>query len=42
MNLPPHHGDPFDRIQVCQAQEIGVVVVSRDSSFDQYGVKRIW
>jgi PIN domain nuclease of toxin-antitoxin system len=37
-----HHGDPFDRMLVAQAQEEGLAIVSRDAAFDKYGVKRIW
>ena len=40
--LPRHHGDPFDRILVAQAQEEKLAVVSRDPAFDSYEVKRIW
>jgi PIN domain nuclease of toxin-antitoxin system len=41
-NLPPIHGDPFDRIQVCQAQEHGLEIVSADPIFEKYGIKRHW
>ena len=40
--LERHHGDPFDRLLVAQAQEEGLTIVSRDPAFDRYGVKRIW
>jgi len=36
------HGDPFDRIQVVQAKQLGLGVISRDAVFDRYGLKRIW
>ena len=36
------HGDPFDRIQVAQARRRGWRVISRDSVFERYGLKRIW
>jgi PIN domain nuclease of toxin-antitoxin system len=36
--LPPHHGDPFDRMLVAQAQLEGLTIVSRDPVFDQYSV----
>lgn len=39
--LPYHHRDPFDRLLVAQAKEEGLTVVSRDSVFARYGVKRI-
>ncbi len=41
-DLEPIHGDPFDRIQVVQAQRRGWRVISRDPVFERYGVKRIW
>ena len=40
--LPPHHGDPFDRLLVAQAQVEGATVVSVDAAFDAYGVARAW
>lgn len=41
-NLTMHHGDPFDRILVCQAQILNMAMISKDAAFDQYGIKRIW
>jgi PIN domain nuclease of toxin-antitoxin system len=40
--LPFHHRDPFDRLLAAQALEEGCPIVSADSSFRAYGVKRIW
>jgi PIN domain nuclease of toxin-antitoxin system len=40
--LPWHHRDPFDRLLAAQAVEEKINIVSRDSVFDAYGVKRIW
>ncbi len=40
--LPAHHGDPFDRLLVAQAQVDGVPLISSDAIFDRYGVSRIW
>jgi PIN domain nuclease of toxin-antitoxin system len=40
--LPRHHGDPFDRLLAAQAQLEDIPLVSADSVFDQYGLKRIW
>ena len=40
--LERHHGDPFDRLLVAQAQEEELPIVSRDPVFNLYGVKRIW
>lgn len=36
------HGDPFDRIQVAQANRHELEIISRDTIFDRYGLKRIW
>ena len=41
-SLARHHGDPFDRLLVAQAQEEELAVVSRDAVFDVYGIERIW
>jgi len=40
--LDRHHGDPFDRLLVAQAQERSLPIVSRDPAFDHYGIQRIW
>ena len=40
--LPGPHRDPFDRMLVAQATSQGLVLVSRDEVFDQYGVSRVW
>jgi len=40
--LPFHHRDPFDRLLVVQASRRGLAVVSRDRTFEKYGVERIW
>ena len=36
--LPAHHGDPFDRMLVAQAQLEGLTIVSRDPVFESYAV----
>lgn len=36
--LPMHHGDPFDRMLVAQAQVDGFTIVSRDPVFERYAV----
>ena len=36
--LPRHHGDPFDRMLIAQAQCEGFVLVSSDSEFQKYNV----
>jgi len=36
--LPRHHGDPFDRMLIAQAQLEGLTVVSRDAALRAYGI----
>jgi PIN domain nuclease of toxin-antitoxin system len=36
--LPRHHGDPFDRVLVAQAQLEGLTVVTHDRVIPAYGV----
>jgi PIN domain nuclease of toxin-antitoxin system len=36
--LPPHHGDPFDRLLVAQAQLEGVSLVTADPRIARYDV----
>ena len=40
--LPPHHGDPFDRMLVAQAMCESMILVSRDRALARYGVKLLW
>jgi PIN domain nuclease of toxin-antitoxin system len=40
--LPPHHGDPFDRMIVAQAQSEGLTIVTRDERISAYGVPILW
>jgi PIN domain nuclease of toxin-antitoxin system len=40
--LPLHHRDPFDRLLVAQAQDLGIPVLSADELLDRYDVKRAW
>jgi len=37
--LPRHHGDPFDRMLVAQAQIEGLTVVSRDAALRAYEIQ---
>jgi PIN domain nuclease of toxin-antitoxin system len=41
-SLERHHGDPFDRLLIAQAQEESLPIVSKDSQFDRYDIERIW
>jgi PIN domain nuclease of toxin-antitoxin system len=40
--LPWHHRDPFDRLLAAQALAQELTLVSRDTVFDAYGLRRIW
>lgn len=37
-DLPPHHGDPFDRIMIAQARSEHLTLVSTDGMFARYDV----
>lgn len=41
-DLPFHHRDPFDRLLAAQARIEELRIVSSDSVFEKYGVKRVW
>jgi PIN domain nuclease of toxin-antitoxin system len=36
--LPPHHGDPFDRLLIAQARLEGLTLVTADAAVRQYDV----
>ena len=40
--LPGPHRDPFDRMLIAQALSRDLVIVSIDTAFDRYGVRRHW
>jgi PIN domain nuclease of toxin-antitoxin system len=42
ISLPFHHRDPFDRMLAAQCLTDDLTIVSRDATFDAYGVRRIW
>ena len=42
VKLPRHHGDPFDRLLIAQAQVEGFTLVSCDTHFPAYGVPLLW
>jgi PIN domain nuclease of toxin-antitoxin system len=42
IKLPRHHGDPFDRLLIAQAQVEGYTMVSCDSHFPAYGISLLW
>lgn len=41
-DLPKIHGDPFDRLLICQAQEGNMEFVTRDENIPKYDVKTVW
>lgn len=41
-SMPMHHKDPFDRMIAAQALTEDLTLVSADSGFDAYGVRRLW
>lgn len=40
--LPDIHGDPFDRILICQAIENGLTILTPDKFIHRYPVKTLW
>lgn len=40
--LPHHHGDPFDRLLIAQAQAHSLPIVTGDPAFADYEVTVIW
>lgn len=38
-NLPAHHQDPFDRMQIVQARLEGLVLITRDPIMSRYDVE---
>ncbi|MGO8947168.1 MAG: type II toxin-antitoxin system VapC family toxin [Ktedonobacterales bacterium] len=40
--LPFHHRDPFDRLLIAQAQIEQIPLISVDTVFDAYAVRRLW
>ena len=41
-SLPGPHRDPFDRMLIAQAQAENLPLISNETVFDTYGVRRIW
>ncbi len=42
LDLPPIHGDPFDRLLIAQAQVENMVLVTADLTIRSYTVATIW
>jgi PIN domain nuclease of toxin-antitoxin system len=40
--LPPHHGEPFDRLLVAQAIAESLPILTHDAKIRQYPVKVLW
>jgi PIN domain nuclease of toxin-antitoxin system len=40
--MPHHHGDPFDRMLIAQANTESMALVSRDPFFSSYSVNVMW
>jgi PIN domain nuclease of toxin-antitoxin system len=40
--LPPHHGDPFDRMLIAQAQSEKLTLVTKDPRIAAYDVRVLW
>ena len=40
--LPEVHRDPFDRLLICEAIQLGVPLVSPDSMIHRYPVRVLW
>ena len=36
------HRDPFDRILIAQAISRDLVLISNESTFDRYAIRRLW
>lgn len=41
-DLPLHHRDPFDRLLVAQAQDLGIPLVTADEAISGYDVAVLW
>jgi PIN domain nuclease of toxin-antitoxin system len=40
--LPPHHGDPFDRVLVAQALTEDLTIVTADAALHRYSAPILW
>jgi PIN domain nuclease of toxin-antitoxin system len=41
-DLPFHHRDPFDRLLVAQARDLGIPIVAADETMSSYDVAVLW
>ena len=42
LTLPRHHGDPFDRLLIAQAQTERMTLVTCDGRFAPHGIPLLW
>ena len=42
LRLPHHHGDPFDRLLIAQAQVETMALLTADTNIWRYDVKTVW
>jgi PIN domain nuclease of toxin-antitoxin system len=42
VSLPDHHKDPFDRLLIAQANQRGLILVTRDTEIPKYNVSHFW
>ena len=42
LDLPAHHGDPFDRLLIAQALDEGMTILTSDRAFERYRVPVTW
>ena len=40
--LPGPHKDPFDRMLIAQALRLDIPLVTNETLFDTYGIRRLW
>jgi len=40
--LPFYHRDPFDRLMISQSLIEKIPIISKDTVFDDYGIKQFW
>ncbi len=41
-SLPGPHRDPFDRMLIAQAQAENIPLISNETLFDSYDIRRLW
>lgn len=41
-SLPGPHRDPFDRMLIAQALSLDIPLVTNETAFEQYGIRRLW